>query len=419
MHIRGRVLTPLVVGAIVAASMSTANVSARPQQGQKNQAASKKLDKVQLMEVQAAFNAVEAVRRGTPGPAGYKMTLHSDAMKGFNNKTYVAFTVFIDPEGVVQKNVSGYLRVVSKAADVAPEPRIDPKDPKAAEKAKADEKATADTKKTPPAPFAWEELFYAPVVGPSTPELEAARASLRELQQKIPTSAPDVERAKQAVADLESKTPKQPFRLSRSFTVAPGEYNVYLAIRDQADPKAKEKDILAAKAGVLMQSVVVPDYWNNELATSSVVVTDTVTILTAPLAPEEQSAHPYAFGLQELKPLVEQKLSKKSELTAWFFVYNPAADADRKPNVLIEYKFYQKVASAENGEKYFNATAPVELNAKTLPPQFDMAAGHQLPGGLAVPLASFAEGVYRLEIKVTDKISGKSIVKDVTFSVTP
>ena len=34
-----------------------------------------------------------------------------------------------------------------------------------------------------------------------------------------------------------------------------------------------------------------------------------------------------------------------------------------------------------------------------------------------MPLASFPEGDYRLEIKVTDKIANKSLTRDVNFSV--
>ena len=51
--------------------------------------------------------------------------------------------------------------------------------------------------------------------------------------------------------------------------------------------------------------------------------------------------------------------------------------------------------------------------------QFDLAAGHQLPGSLQVPLASFPEGDYHFEIKVADKVSGKSITRDVTFTIAP
>jgi hypothetical protein len=72
--------------------------------------------------------------------------------------------------------------------------------------------------------------------------------------------------------------------------------------------------------------------------------------------------------------------------------------------VQVEYNFHQRLAE---GEKYFNKTAPQLLNAQTLPAEFSVAAGHQLPGSLVVPLASFPSGEYRLEIKVTDKPSGR------------
>ena len=50
---------------------------------------------------------------------------------------------------------------------------------------------------------------------------------------------------------------------------------------------------------------------------------------------------------------------------------------------------------------------------------FDPAAGHQLMTGQGIPLASFPEGDYRLEIKVTDNKTQKSLTRDVNFAVTP
>ena len=80
----------------------------------------------------------------------------------------------------------------------------------------------------------------------------------------------------------------------------------------------------------------------------------------------------------------------------------------------LDYSFYVKQAE---GEKYFNKTAPQELNATTLAPDFNVAAGHQVPGMLSIPLASFPAGDYRLEIKVTDKASNKTITQNVAFTV--
>jgi hypothetical protein len=38
--------------------------------------------------------------------------------------------------------------------------------------------------------------------------------------------------------------------------------------------------------------------------------------------------------------------------------------------------------------------------------------------GQELPLGSFPEGEFRLEIKVTDKLSGKTLTHNVTFVVT-
>ena len=50
-------------------------------------------------------------------------------------------------------------------------------------------------------------------------------------------------------------------------------------------------------------------------------------------------------------------------------------------------------------------------------PDFDPTAGQPLMAGQGVPLAAFPEGEYRLAITVKDVVSGKTIVRDVSFSV--
>ena len=67
----------------------------------------------------------------------------------------------------------------------------------------------------------------------------------------------------------------------------------------------------------------------------------------------------------------------------------------------------------------FNKTPPQAFNAQSLPPNFDPSAGHQIVAGQAVPLASFPEGDFRLEIKVTDNKTSKSLTREVLFSVVP
>jgi hypothetical protein len=198
-------------------------------------------------------------------------------------------------------------------------------------------------------------------------------------------------------------------RISRSFVVPAGNYDVYV-IAKEPDPKKKGE---TAKVGIVKQSVTVPDLWNGELNTSSVILAERIDPLAAPLTPAQQEERPYALGNMEIVPALSTKLTKKNELSVFLLIYNAKTDAtSNAPDVTVEYNFY----NVQNGaEKFFNKTNPQALNAQTLPPGFDPAAG--MTNGQTVPLASFPEGDYRLEIKITDKLANKSLTRDVKFSV--
>ena len=88
-------------------------------------------------------------------------------------------------------------------------------------------------------------------------------------------------------------------------------------------------------------------------------------------------------------------------------------DPAGKPNLTLEYEFHRNEGGAE---KFFNKTNPQQVNASNLPPQFDPSK-FPVPGGITVPLATFAEGEYRLNVKITDKAAGKTLSRDIKFSV--
>ncbi|MEP7119183.1 MAG: hypothetical protein ABI880_16465, partial [Acidobacteriota bacterium] len=152
---------------------------------------------------------------------------------------------------------------------------------------------------------------------------------------------------------------------------------------------------------------------STEFTTSSVLVADKVNILTQPLSQDEARERPFAFGLQELEPAADNIFTKAEELSIFFQVYNPGLNANGKPNLTLEYSFLRKEGA---DEKFFNKTNPQDVNETNLPPQFDPAK-FPVPGGITVPLKSFAEGDYRLEIKVTDKTSSKVLTRSVPFVV--
>jgi hypothetical protein len=201
-------------------------------------------------------------------------------------------------------------------------------------------------------------------------------------------------------------------RLSRVFMAPPGTYDVYIAMKERV-PEKGPKPATGPKMGVLKTQVTVPDFWNGELMTSSVIVADKVNVLTAMPSPEEARERPFVFGAQELIPAADSAFGKEEQLATFFQVYNAALDPAGKPNLVLEYNFHRTEGGAE---KFFNKTAPQEVNAGMLPPTFDPTK-FPVPGGIEVPLKSFPEGQYRLEIKVTDKVSGKVVTRDVNFTV--
>lgn len=199
--------------------------------------------------------------------------------------------------------------------------------------------------------------------------------------------------------------------ISRSFTVPGGSYELVIVAKDGA---SKEKNAPAPKIAMIRQPLEIPDFWNGEFTTSTLIVAKAIEPLSAPLTPDQQADRPYAMGAVEIVPALTSKFTKQSELSTFMLIYNAQVDAANKPDVTVEYNFYVKQAGAE---KFFNKTNPQALNAQTLPAGFDFAAGHQLQTGQAIPLGSFPEGDYRLEIKVTDKLSSKSLMRELSFSV--
>jgi hypothetical protein len=322
----------------------------------------RKLTDAEKKEIQTVQKVVDDAAAGQAAANDVGLAwLHEDLLKAQGNKQYLPFSVTIDPTKVPGNKVTFYWRVVSKDA-AAPAP------------AAAESKdAKKDDKKGGRPEYAYEDL--------NTIAIQSGQTG--------------------------------PMRISRSFTVPPGNYDVFVAAKETA-PEKPPKNAPPQKLGLIKQTITVPNLWNDELNTSSVIVAERIDPLPAALTPQQQGERPYALGTMEIVPATSTKFTKKAELSTFLLIYNTKMDAASKPDVTVEYNFYAKQGGSE---KFFNKTNPQTLNAQTLPKEWDAAAGHQLQSGQAVPLASFPEGDYRLEIKVTDKIANKTLTRDVNFSV--
>jgi hypothetical protein len=363
MSIRRWVLTPSVIALFILSVVALVPVLAQ-QQAQK---VDKKTEKAQQFDIQSVVSTAEAAMAGQ-SVADITMTFHNDALKAQEGKTFVPFTVAFDQaQAPAGKMVTMFTRVVDKAVAASAPP--------------ADTKKGKDDKSKNLHPeYVYQDVSFITLAPPA--------------------SATD------------------PYRISRAFAVPAGEYDVYVTLKERLPVDAKDREKTPTKAGVVKQTITVPNFWSEELSTSSIIIAEKVEALSAPLTQREAIEQPYTMGLTQIVPARSDKFSKKGELSLVFLIYNTVLGADKKPDVTVEYNFYQKLASEATGEKFFNKTNPQVFSAKTLPPQFDPALGHQLVAGQALPLGSFPEGEYRLEIKVTDKLSGKSVTHNVKFFVT-
>ena len=214
--------------------------------------------------------------------------------------------------------------------------------------------------------------------------------------------------------DFRASDAAEPYRVQRAVTVPPGDYDVYVAVREY---RRSGQQPSKPKVAVMKRTLRVPAFSTTALDTSSIVVVEDILQLPSPYNSVDQSSHPYAFGIAEIVPMEHHFLSGDDNLSVVFFVYNVALDAQRKPNITVGYRFFEQAAVSE---VFFSQTAPVEFNSSTLPEQFDIQAlNDQLFVSQAVALQSFSEGAYRLEIVVTDNIASRTIVKNVRFVVTP
>ncbi len=326
--------------------------------------------KVELQDIETLVRLVDAVGIGQqPAPTDIPITWESNHfVKSQGGTTYIPYALVVDRSKVPSRSVALYVRMVDKNAPPPPA-ALPPAPSEGNNKNQKNEKGELPAPPPPRPIYAWDNLQFI----------------------EMPAEG----------------------KLSRAVALAPGEYDAYIAIKEKG---TDQKNAPPAKIGLLRRTLTVPDFNVAGLTTSSVILATSVEPQPATLSPAQQEENPYVFGPMKIVPSADGRFLKSAELQVVFWIYGAAEGTGGKPDVQVEYNFHQRLAE---GEKYFNKTAPQQLNAQTLPPEFSVAAGHQLPGSLVVPLASFPAGEYRLEIKVTDKPSGKMVTQNVNFTVLP
>ena len=314
------------------------------------------LEDWQEAELRTLVAAVDEARRGARAPDAGAITYLPAYLKGGDDLTYVPFTLLIDPavvsnESGVQDNVVAYVAMAE---------------------------AGSDSRDLP-----FENGFYA-----ESGEREGGRV-----------------------------------RIPGNLQAEGGDYDLYIAVRYSFDGEApveasidafgrSSRQTLVPPITLLHERVTIPDLWNDDLATSTVILTQDVRRLTQAPSEDELARSPYMVGANLVEPRLSGDYTRQDVLGFVFAVYNPGHRGGM-PDITINYEFYTR---SDGGEEFFNRTDPIVRNDQTLPPGFDVRQ-LQLVEGLDIPLGGFPAGDYRMEIRVIDNRENETVTQDVLFSV--
>jgi hypothetical protein len=364
----------LACGALVSAQKPAPKADQKPDPAAAAAAQAKALAEQQ--EIQTLVRVADAAMSGQPAPVDFPIQFQNDFLKAQGSRVWVPIILTLDPAKTPSGALTLYLRVTPRGMTAPPAAGA----PSADKNAK-DGKDNKDKKKDPK--------------GPAVPAPAAPNYPFEDV----------------SFLDLKPAAPGQPLRIQRGIGVPAGSYDLYVVLHERAAPPAS-----AGKTSILKQPLDVPNYATGEFSTSSVILAERVDQLPAPITPDQQSEHPYAFGQTEIVVAPDHKFKKAQELIVLLQIYNPMLTPEKKFNLEATYTFYRQDGGTE---KRFNSTEPQIFSSETMGAGFDPSGNSSIQAGQGVPLQSFPDGTYRLEIKITDKLSAKVLTQNVNFTVAP
>ena len=336
----------------------------------------------QRLEGEAILALADAAREGEPVPADFQLQWQNEFLKA-QRGTFIPFTLTIDASRLSRPVVLVYVRAVRRERAPAPPRR---------ERGRIPGRPTVSRERREPPP---PDEFPVDAIFPAELQLE----------------------------------PGQRARVSRGFSLAAGTYDVFVVVRERVDPAGVQA---APKAAVMTQRLDVPDFTAPGLTTSSIIVADRLETLSRRIEPDELPERPYVIGRNEIVPAADLRFRRNEELIVVFLIYNPFVTSEQKFDLKVEYHFFRRGTGAgdsprgaegqppaQDGERYFNHTDPQRFNPAILGSEFDPATGQPVMAGQGIPMSGFEPGDYRLAVRVMDLLAGKSIMRDVHFTVGP
>jgi len=167
------------------------------------------------------------------------------------------------------------------------------------------------------------------------------------------------------------------------------------------------KDVNGDRVGTWSRGIVVPEYNEDKLANSSLIVADVME----PVAAKNVGTGNFVIGTTKVRPRVPSSdgkpvvFKRNQKLNFWMQVYNLGTDEKtHKPSATVEYNVFN---AATNKAVIHTVESTDQMGN----------LGDQVTLGKSLSAGNLDPGVYRIQIKVNDNISKQSVDPTATFAV--
>jgi GWxTD domain-containing protein len=200
-------------------------------------------------------------------------------------------------------------------------------------------------------------------------------------------------------AELLPRTAENSAVYWKALPLRPGRYKVEIAV----------KDVNGDRKGLWSRGIVVPEYADDKLSTSSLIVADVME----PVPTKDVSTGQFVIGLNKVRPRVAPangkpalfKRGRDQKVNFWMQVYNLGVDEKtHKPSATFEYD----VINIATNKPVIQKTESTDSMGNV---------GEQVTLQKSIASANLQPGVYRIDIKVNDNVSKQTIDPSATFAV--
>jgi GWxTD domain-containing protein len=200
-------------------------------------------------------------------------------------------------------------------------------------------------------------------------------------------------------AELLPRTAENASVYWKALPLRPGHYKLYIAV----------KDVNGDRKGVWSRSVNVPEFSEDKLATSTLIVADVME----PVPTKAIGTGQFVIGTTKVRPRVARsdgkpalfKKDKDQKLNFWMQVYNLGVDEKtHKSSATFEYE----ITNLATNKQVVQKTETTDTMGNV---------GDQVTLQKSIAAANLQPGSYKIEIKVNDNVSKQTIDPSALFTV--